>query len=303
MSNYFSDRELGPRARTEQKVSPVAWGGIAILVEALASFGAFGASFPQECPDGNAICGNDTDSLKSAIEAEIEGLSWPLQRDEVNEDDFMRSRKPWAPPTLVALDFIEFAWRSVALPVQGKHHDYYRHHHLSFDSTQGRSAFVTDVNRILGRNGLAYEITEGGEVRRVLSAVIGDLLVRAYFRTGDQLLDVMLEESRRKFSDPDPLIRREALERLFDSWERIKTLADNDKAKSTNLILDRASPDPAFRQLLEKEAKELRDIGNGYLLRHHERTQTPVVDTDHVDYLFHRLFVLVDLVIRKNARR
>lgn len=162
---------------------------------------------------------------------------------------------------------------------------------------------MTDVNRILGRNGLAYEITEGGEVRRVLSAVIGDLLVRAYFRTGDQLLDVMLEESRRKFSDPDPLIRREALERLFDSWERIKTLADNDKAKSTNLILDRASPDPAFRQLLEKEAKELRDIGNGYLLRHHERTQTPVVDTDHVDYLFHRLFVLVDLVIRKNSRR
>lgn len=119
MSNYFSDREVGPRARTEQKMSPVAWGGIAILVEALASSGAFGASFPQECPDGNAICGNDTDSLKSAIEAEIEGLSWPLQRDEVNEDDFMRSRKPWAPPILVALDFIEFAWRNVALPVQG----------------------------------------------------------------------------------------------------------------------------------------------------------------------------------------
>lgn len=303
MSNYFSDRELGPRARTKHTMSPVAWAGIAVLVEALASSGAFGASFPQECPDGNAICGNDTASLKSAIEAEIEGLSWPLQRDEVDEDDLMRTRKPWAPSPLVALDLIEFVWRNVALPVRGIHHDYYRHHHLSFDSTQGRSAFVTDVNRILARNGLAYDITESGEVRRILPAVIEDMLARAYFRTGDQLLDVMLEESRKKFSNPDPLIRREALERLFDSWERIKTLADNNKAKSAKLVLDRSSPDPEFRQLLEKEALELREIGNSYLLRHHERSQTPVIDTDHVDYLFHRLYALVDLVTRKNAPR
>ena len=303
MSNYFSDRELGPRARTEQTIGPVAWAGIAVVVESLASSGAFGASFPQECPDGHAICGNDTDMLKSAIEAEVEGLSWPLQRDEVDEDDFRRTRKPWAHPTLVALDLIEFVWRSVARPVPGKLHDYYRHHHLSFDSAEGRSAFVTDVNRILGRNGLAYEITESGEVRRILPAIIGDLLARTYFRTGDQLLDVMLEETRRKFTAPDPLIRREALERLFDSWERIKTLADDNKAKSAKLVLDRVSSEAAFRQLLEKEALELREIGNSYLLRHHERSQTPVIDTDHVDYLFHRLFSLVDLVIRKNAPR
>jgi hypothetical protein len=89
MGNYFSDRELGPRARTEQTMSPLAWVGIAVLVEALANPGEFGASFPQECPDGHAICGNDKDMLKNAIEAESEGLSWPLQRDKVDEDDLM----------------------------------------------------------------------------------------------------------------------------------------------------------------------------------------------------------------------
>ena len=301
MSNYFSDRELGPRARTEPVIGPVAWAGIAALVEALVSSGAFGEAFPQECPDGNAICGNDTGNLKSAIEAEVQGLSWPLQRDEVDEDEIMRTLKPWAPPTLVALDFIEFVWRNVARPIRGKHHDHYRHHHLSFDSEEGRTVFVTDVNRILARNGLAYDLDQNGEVRRILPAVIGDVLARVYFQTGDQVLNVMLEESRKKFSDPRPLMRREALERLFDSWERIKTLADNDKARSTKLILDRASPEPAFRQLLEKEAIELREVGNSYLLRHHERSQTPVIDVDHVDYLFHRLFALVDLVIRKNV--
>jgi hypothetical protein len=107
MSNYFSDRELGPRARTETTVSPVAWGGIAVLVEALVSSGAFGASFPKECPDGNAICGNNTDGLKSAIEAEIVGLSWPLQRDEVDEDDFMRTRKP---PQATSRSGVHWAW-------------------------------------------------------------------------------------------------------------------------------------------------------------------------------------------------
>lgn len=303
MSNYFSDRELGPQARTEQVISPVAWAGIATLVEALASSGAFGQSFPQECPDGNAICGNDTGNLKSAIEAEVQGLSWPLQRDDVDEEDFMRTRKQWAPSTLVALDFVEFVWRNVAQPIRGRLHDHFRHHHLTFEVDEGRTKFHADVNRVLDRNGSVYELTQSGEVRRILPAVMGDALARSYFRTGDQLLDVMLEESRRKFSDPDPLIRREALERLFDSWERIKTLADNDKARSVKLILDTTSPDPAFRQLLEKEAKELREIGNCYLLRHHERTQTPVIDFDHVDYLFHRLFALVDLAIRKNAPR
>lgn len=300
MSNYFSDRELGPRSRIEQVISPVAWAGIVVLVEALASSGAFGESFPQECPDGNAICGNDTGNLKCAIEAEIPGLSWPLQRDYV-EENFVRTRKPCAPPTLVALDLIEFIWRNVAQPVRGQLHNHFRHHHLTFEVDEGRMKFRGDVNRVLSRNGLAYELTESGEVRRILPAVIGDVLSTSYFRTGDQLLDVMLDESRRKFSDPDPLIRREALERLFDSWERIKTLADNDKARSVQLILDRASPDPAFRQLLEKEAMEIRGIGNGYHLRHHERTQTPVIDQDHVDYLFHRLFSLVYLVIQKNV--
>lgn len=158
----------------------MAWAGIAVVVESLASSGAFGASFPQECPDGHAICGNDTDMLKS-VEAEVEGLSWPLQRDEVDEDDFRRTRKPWAPPTLGTRSHrVRLEERSAT--GSGKLHDYYRHHHLSFDSAEGRSAFVTDVNRILGRNGLAYEITESGEVRRILPAIIGDLLARTCFR-------------------------------------------------------------------------------------------------------------------------
>lgn len=303
MSDYFSDRELGPKARTEQEMSAVAWAGIVALAESLANGGAFGASFPERCPDGQAICGNDVLGLKSTIEAEIHGLSWPLQTDHEVAQGFMSSRKPWAPATLVALDFVEFTWRKVAQPIVGRHHDFFQHHHLTFDIEAGRTSFRADVNRILARNGLAYELGSDGQVKRLLPAVLGEMLTRTYFRTGDRTLDVMLEESRTKFSDPDPLIRREALERLFDSWERIKSLADANKAKSVQLMLDRAASQRAFREILEKEARDLTQIGNTHLLRHHETNQTPVIDVDHVDHLYHRLFAMVELVIRRNAPR
>lgn len=94
-------------------------------MEALANKGAFGRSFPALCPDGTAIYGTDTHSLKSAIEAETDGLTWPLQTEADIEDDFMATRKPWCPNTLLALDLIEFAWRKVAHPIAGKYHDFF----------------------------------------------------------------------------------------------------------------------------------------------------------------------------------
>lgn len=302
MNDYFSDRERGPRSRTEQEIGHVAWVGIVTIVEALARQGAFGRSFPERCPDGAAICGNSEQSLRGAIEAEIDGLTWPLPTENKVEDDvFFSKTEAWHPDTLMAFDLVEFVWRTVAKPViSGSYHDYHRHHHLTFDEDAGRDAFRQDVNRVLARNGLAYELKSDGKVRRILPAVIGDALLRSYLRTGDSTLDVMLDESRVKFSDPSPLIRREALERLFDSWERVKSLAHADKAKSIGIILDNCATENGFRALLEKEARELTAIANSYLLRHHEVSQEPVIDVQHVDYLFHRLFAMLELVIRKN---
>ncbi|KZE53900.1 hypothetical protein J3A72_001447 [Stenotrophomonas sp. PvP093] len=305
MKDYFSDREHGARPRTEQEMTPTAWAGIVALVEALANGGAFGHSYPEQCADGG-VCGNDIQLLNGAIEAELHGLSWPLQTQHDREpESYRREMAPWCPPTLLALDLIEFVWRKVAKPIQiGKYHEYARHYHLTFNQDGGRTEFREEVNLILARNGLAYELTAYGSIRRLLPAVIGEALARTYFRTGERTLDVLLEESCVKFSDPDPLIRREALERLFDSWERIKSMADdNDKAKSIAIILDRCATEPEFRKMLDAEARELTRIGNSHLFRHHEMKQTPVVDVQQVDYLYHRLFAMVELVIRKNAPR
>ena len=89
-----------------------------------------------------------------------------------------------------------------------------------------------------------------------------------------------------------PPVLGEALERLWDAWERLKSLADPDKKRSVKIILDAVATEPSLRARLEAEAMELNTIGNSHLTRHSEISQVPVIDVDHVDYLFHRLFAM-----------
>jgi len=52
---YFSDKELGLKARIEQELSPVVWTGIVSNIEVLISSGAFGEQFPSVCDDGDVV--------------------------------------------------------------------------------------------------------------------------------------------------------------------------------------------------------------------------------------------------------
>lgn len=302
MTGYFSDRENGPRARAEQVISPTVWAGLVGTVQALINSGAFGLRFPERCPDGQAICGCDSDAFAASVIAEMPGLAWPLETTCVEGDGFLSQRQPFAPDTLLILDFIEFVYAAVAKPIPGKYHDFFSHHHLTFDQETGQEEFRATVNRIFARNGVAFEMQSAGSIVRVLPPVLGEDLKRTLFNTGDRTLDNMLEECRTKFSDRNPLVRREALERLWDAWERLKSLADpSDKKRSVKIILDAVTSEPSLQVRLEEEATELNSIGNGHLIRHSEVNQVPVIDVDHVDYLFHRLFAMIQLVLRKKG--
>ncbi|KWU21988.1 AbiJ-NTD4 domain-containing protein [Achromobacter xylosoxidans] len=300
MSDYFSDRQNGPRARTEQVISPTVWAGIVATVQALISGGAFGLRFPERCPDGQATCGGDSDALAASVSAEMPGLAWPLEIVSVEGEGYFAERQPFAPDTLLILDFIEFVHASVAKPILGKYHDFFSHHHLTFDQEAGQADFRATVNRIFARNGVSFEMLPSGRIERLLPPVLGEELKRALFNTGDRTLDNMLDECRAKFSDRNPLVRREALERLWDAWERLKSLADpSDKKRSIKIILDAVTSVPSLRERLETEATELNSIGNSHLIRHSEISQVPVIDVDQVDYLFHRLFAMIQLMLRK----
>lgn len=119
VNDYFSDRENGPRARTEQVISPAVWAGLVATVQALINSAAFGLRFPERCPDGQAVCGCDADALAAAVIAEMPGLAWPLETIRMVEDGFLSQREPFAPDTLLILDLIEFVFASVATPLSG----------------------------------------------------------------------------------------------------------------------------------------------------------------------------------------
>lgn len=302
MAEYFSDRQRGAKPRTEENISPAVWGGVVALIQSLIATGAFGAKFPDACPDGAGTSGTDENTLRLAVQAEMPGLMWPLKAAIRMEESYLSEEKPFAPDTLVVLDFIEFCYRSVAKPIQGSYHSFFRHYHLSFDSEAGKEEFRGDINRIFARNGIAYDLEEDGQIIRLLSPVLEADLSSGLFRTGDMTLDQMLEDSRLKFFNRDPKVRRESLERLWDCWERLKSLeAPQNKKQSVIALLDKAANDPSFRKLLDDEARALTDIGNSFHIRHSEVTQSTVTDSCHIDYLFHRLFSMIQLLLKKRG--
>lgn len=156
------------------------------------------------------------------------------------------------------------------------------------------------INSIFGRNGIVYQLNPGGSIERFAPPVIRETLVKSIFKTGDPTLDEMLEDSRKKFLDPDLIIRKEAIERLWDCWERIKTLEiPADKKASIKILIDKAATNSDIRNLLEKEAKELTNIGNSFHIRHSEVSKTAITDSNFIDYLFHRLFSIIQYLLKK----
>ena len=100
-------------------------------------------------------------------------------------------------------------------------------------------------------------------------------------------------------------MRREALEKLWDSWKRLKTIdAGKDKKETTKALLDKISSEPKFRELIEEEAKLLTRVGNQFMIRHTEKGKVPIVSSDSNRLpLFGRLFFMLVLLALKSSDR
>ena len=290
---YFSDRENGEKPRENEEINEQAWGGIQAEIASRVADGSFGKSFPENCPDGQGVTGNNRVNLRKAMLSRVPNLS--------NYSSF-----PWKgsakPPTLDILDLIEFCWKNIAQPEPWDYHDHFRHDHLQFDVEEGQEKFREAINEIFSRNGLAYELKENGQIERLASPVLREQLASARFQTQDEKLNELLEKARSKFLTPHPDTRRESLEHLWDAWERLKSLGKGSDTKNqiTDLLMRASGEDsPEFQKALDQEAKELNRIGNKFTIRHFKKEQKlPVKKDEHVDYLFHRLFSLVWMILK-----
>ncbi len=165
---YFSDKEHSLKPQTVDSVTPEAWGGIVAYVQSLISTGAFGQQYPEMCPDGNGPTGTDERSFILALKAEIPNIQWPLETERREPGGLSWETKPWAPDTMVALDLIQFCYKTVSKPIQGGYHSFFRHHHLSFEEEAGKEAFREKINTIFRRNGIAFVLENDGSIKRVV---------------------------------------------------------------------------------------------------------------------------------------
>lgn len=291
MSTYFTDREYETRPQTIDVIDERLWAGLYSLIQTGTGNGSFGLRFPEQCPDGNGLCGCNEQAFSQVLGAEVPWIEWPLSPNNV-------------PATPVILDLLEFCASAVGEPIQGAYHSYYRHHHLSWDRDAGLARFVADVNLLFRRNAVAYELNATGQARRLLPQAIANTIGWALFHTDDAETDRLLEAARQRILSPKPDDCRDALEKLWDAFERLKTLEPGgDKRVQADALLDRvAVPGSGFRQALGREAAELTKIGNSFRIRHSETTQEALTCLDQVDYLFTRMFAFVRVILKGTGR-
>ena len=305
MMTYFSDRESGPQEPVHEEIEQTVWRGILSLIQTRVNDGSLAHGFPSHCLDGNAVDGTDIETLWNAIRVEISDIdtedsdSWHIFCIQCRITEYS------PPETSAILDLIEFVARNVAQPSQREWHDYLKHYHLSLDREEGLNQFIEDINRIFYRNRLAYYLTDDGLVERRLPSEFEMVVRRTVYSTGDQKLDILLDTATDKFLSPKPESKQDALEKLWDAFERLKSIEiPSNKKLSAELLINKATLDSAtiFRSVVEAEFRSLTDIGNNLSIRHFEQGKESVGDGGEKDYLFFRLFSLIWFILRATGR-
>ena len=290
--SYISDREKGERSRTDETISERVWGALYDLIQGRIDDGSFGSKFPEMCDDGCGPWGTDGSAFWRTAHAEIPDLPEHIHHQEV-------------PDIYAILDLLVFSSRVVAQPIKRDYHDFFGHYHLNFERDAGLVDFVSSVNRLFARNGIAFELTPDGNVQRLGPSGLREELRQAVFHTGDPDTDLLLENSRQRILSPDPKDRRDAVEKIWDAFERIKTLEPGiDKKEQATRLIDRSVLPTAtkFREIIETESKALTNIGNTLRIRHSETDKESVGSLEQVDYLFYRMFSFLHLVLRATQR-
>lgn len=282
---YFSEAELGPRPLVLDDLPPGTWSGISATFHRFADQHYFAAEFPEQCPDGKGVSGTSMAGLRALLVSHIPKLGdWPREHQQ--------------PDTITAMDLVVFGWHHAQEPTVDSNHSYFGHDHYAFDQPAGRERWRAEINRILERGGVALRQEPDGRVVRVGTVAAAVLTQSPVPTTGDAQLDEKIATALRKYQDPDVAVRREALEALWDAFERVKTLLiPTDKKRSAEALVELIVADPASRQAVADEFGNLTRLGNDFQIRHHEIARH-AVEPAIIDLLFVRGLALIESAVR-----
>lgn len=297
---YFSDRELVYNGKLANEITIDVWNGIGVIINKLIANNLLAKDFPVQCPDGNGICGVDEQNLYLATIAVIPQLKEILSKcgpihslphdyfdnpSTLNVEEF----------TYGVLDFIEFIYKHIYDVQNDDYHSFFKHYELKFpNTTNSRIDFISNVNEIFERNHIGFNLKEDGNIQRI---IIEDL-VPPYNKKLELTFNELLDTAICRFKSPKIEERQIAIEKLWDAFERIKTLLNPvNKKESAESLLDKvASGEDSVKQILDQECKALTYIGNALQIRHFEMDKVQIKSEEHLDYLFYRMYSLLQLL-------
>lgn len=303
---YFSDREGFHKSSVTFNISADIWNGIVVFVKALIGKNLLAKDFPKQCPDGRGICGVDEQSFYIAASVVIPGAKnfLPLFGENLGcfpsfigaDSSFVIEENEQENFTYKVLDFIEFTYQHINDVRNGVYHEYFNHFELTFpETTNSKKAFVQEINEIFARNYIGFKLCDDGLIERIVDE---QLLSPIKSQKLESTLAELIQDALQRFRNPRLNDRRIALEKLWDAFERLKTIINpSDKKASVKSLLESVSKgNDAFCQILQDECKMLTEIGNKFLIRHFEMNKIDIAEDAHIDYLFYRLYTLIKLL-------
>ena len=252
--------------------------------------------YPIECPDEKGCCGLDMYELHNDLWYEIPNL-FRNDNGEVcapGDDD---SYDQYA-----LIDFIEFLAHNIRDIIRRDYHSYFRHDDISFGKTNAiAKKFVEDINETFEKTHLAYELKDNLQIERIEEAsVLSDKIEQDIAQIKEPGLKDLLMEAIQKHKSPYPQDQKDAVEKIWDAFERMKTYYGNlsKKDSADAIIRDIANNRQEYINLFKSEFESLTKIGNEFRIRHHETNKIDITDTRHYDYFFNRCLALIATAIQ-----
>jgi hypothetical protein len=186
----------------------------------------------------------------------------PWARRQQSQTHQWRPTSEEVPPTDTILDLCELIARNIGKPNAVDYHKYFGHSHFRYDKEAGFADWVQDVNLLFARSGLVFEMSADGFIKRTLPKVLAEIIAQSDFWTGDAGTDSLLDRAVILLTSRDPNAHQDAIEKLWDAFERIKTLEATDKKQGAKalLIASTAANSPVFNDAIEAEFRVLTEL-------------------------------------------
>lgn len=125
--------------------------------------------------------------------------------------------------------------------------------------------------------------------------VNNELLFNQKVKTSDEILNDLIVKARSFFLKGDI---QQAVEKIWDALERLKTLLNKDKKEGIKIICKYLS-DEIELGFFNDEYQVLTDLGNKYQIRHFETDRKPIKNLETRKYLFFRALSLINLTLAR----